>query len=261
MKPVGRPTLMMNPPSLTTRSMALRILALAIAAIPPASAFEIPAESTQCLVGTSDGWDNSTVSLHLFEKRGGVWKSVSKPWPGRLGKSGLIWGHGLHPIPKGATSKQEGDKRSPAGVFMIGGAWGYAPAIQKHRDLPYRQVTARDLWVEDPQSPDYNRNVILSHEPTTPWEKKQQMRQTDPAHALKLFIAHNAPPHASPNAGSSIFFHIWRDGGSRATAGCTTMEKTKLEWLISQIDPSRRPLYVLLPQTEFRQFRSAWKLP
>ncbi len=252
---------MMKIPSPATRSMTRTILALAIAAISQASGFEIPAESTQCLVGTSDGWDNSTVSLQLFEKREGAWKSVSKPWSGRLGKSGLVWGRGLHPIPHGATSKQEGDKRSPAGVFTIGGAWGYAPTIQKHRDLAYRQVTTRDLWVEDPQSPDYNRNVILGHEPTTPWEKKQQMRQTDPAHALKLFIAHNAPPHASPNGGSSIFFHIWRDGGSRPTAGCTAMDKTKLEWLISQIDPSRHPLYILLPEAEFRQLRSARKLP
>ena len=241
--------------------MTFKILALTIATLFPAAAFEIPSESTQCVLGTSGSWDNSTVSLHLFEKRNGVWKSVCDPWPGRLGKSGLVWGRGLHPAHKGGTSKREGDQRSPAGVFSIGGAWGHAAAIQRHPNLPYRQVTTRDLWVEDPQSPDYNQNIILGHEPTTPWEKKQQMRQTDAAHALKLFIAHNAAPHTRPNAGSSIFFHIWRNDGSRATAGCTTMEKAKLEWLIAQIDPSRHPLYVLLPDAEYRKFRSAWKLP
>ena len=62
---------------------------------------------------------------------------------------------------------------------------------------------------------EYNRNIILPHDPATPWEKKQQMKQTDPVHSLKLFIAHNAPPKAIPNAGSSIFFHIWRSNGTR----------------------------------------------
>ena len=103
-------------------------------------------------------------------------------------------------MPSAATTTQEGDWRSPAGVFAIGGAWGYDATIAKCPLLSYRQVTSRDLWVEDSESPQYNRNVILDHEPATPWEKKQQMKQSDPAHALKLFIGHIAPPAATPEA-------------------------------------------------------------
>ncbi len=241
--------------------MNLKLLILALLAILPAAAFELPANSTQCLVGISDGWDHSTVTLCFYEKKGSAWKAVSEPWRARLGKSGLVWGRGLHPVPAGAVTKKESDNRSPAGVFAIGGAWGYDASISKHPSLPYHQVTARDLWVEDPASPQYNRNVLLDHDPATAWEKKQQMRQDDAAHSLKLFIAHNAPPNVTPNAGSSIFFHIWRREGAAATAGCTTMEKPKLQWLISQIDPSRHPLYVLLPKAEYGKYRAAWKLP
>jgi hypothetical protein len=39
------------------------------------------------------------------------------------------------------------------------------------------------------------------------------------------------------------------------------MEPSKLEWLISQIDPSRHPLYILLPKADYQKYRSAWKLP
>jgi L,D-peptidoglycan transpeptidase YkuD (ErfK/YbiS/YcfS/YnhG family) len=170
-------------------------------------------------------------------------------------------GRGLHPVPPGATTKQEGDLRSPAGVFRIGGAWGYAPAIRKHPKLSYRKVSTRDLWVEDPASPQYNSHVILDHEPLTPWEKKQQMKQSDPAHALKLFIAHNAPPKPISGAGSSIFFHIWRGSGSRPTAGCTSMEDAQLRALIARIDPARQPLYVLLPKADYETQRLIWKLP
>jgi L,D-peptidoglycan transpeptidase YkuD (ErfK/YbiS/YcfS/YnhG family) len=224
-------------------------------------AFELPGTCSQCVVGTAEGWDNSNVTLGLYEKKGGNWNLTGKPWTGRLGKSGLSWGKGIHPIPPGAPTKQEGDNRSPAGVFHIGGAWGYAPTIRKHPALPYRKVTSRDLWVEDPTSAKYNCNVILDHEPNTAWEKKQQMQQTDPVHSLKLFIAHNAPPKAIPNAGSSIFFHIWRGGGSRATAGCTTMDPAKLQWLISQIDPTRKPIYILLPKADYQKYKPLWKLP
>ena len=237
------------------------LAALFLAFVTLAKAFELPASSSQCLVGVADDWNSSRVTLTLYQKSDGKWQADGAPWQGRLGKSGLVWGHGLHPVPAGATRKKEGDWRSPAGVFLIGGVWGYQDSIRKNRGLFYRKVTPRDLWVEDPESPQYNRNVILDHAPATPWEKKQQMKQGDPAHALKLFIAHNAPPKVVPGAGSSIFFHIWRGGGTITTAGCTTMDEAKLRTLISKIDPDRRPLYVLLPKAEYLKFQSEWKLP
>ncbi|RYD47661.1 MAG: hypothetical protein EOP85_05045, partial [Verrucomicrobiaceae bacterium] len=228
--------------------MLSRILLLTLLAILPGSAFELPGGSSQCLVGKAPGWNSSEVTLTLYEKSNGAWKPAAAPWKGRLGKNGLVWGKGMHPVPGGAATKKEGDNRSPAGVFAIGGVWGYNSSIQKHPKTPYRQVTARDLWVEDPTSPQYNRHVVLDHDPATPWEKKQQMKQADAAHALKLFIAHNAPPKVIPGEGSSIFFHIWRRDGAAPTAGCTTMEKPKLQWLIAKIDPTKRPVYVLLPE-------------
>lgn len=224
-------------------------------------AFMLPPEASQCVVGISEGWNSSRVTLRFYEKQGGRWLASGEAWSGRLGASGLAWGRGLHPIPPGATTKREGDNRSPAGVFDLGGAWGYAPQIQKHPKLFYHQVTSRDLWVEDPESPHYNRFLTLPHEPRTAWEKKQQMNQNDPPHALKLFISHNAPPKVLPGAGSSIFFHIWRGGGSRATAGCTTMAEPHLKSMIARIDPTKRPVYVLLPKTEYEAKRNEWKLP
>ncbi len=236
-------------------------LTLALSTLACASAFELPASSTQCLVGIAESWDSSTVTLRFHEKSGGRWVQRGESWQGRLGKKGLVWGRGIHPLPAGTATKKEGDWRAPAGVFSLGGAWGYDTSIRKHPRLSYRQVTPRDLWVEDPASEHYNRHLILERDPSTPWEKKQQMKQTDPAHALKLFIAHNAPPNVVPNEGSSIFFHIWRSGGSKPTAGCTTMAEAKLRDLITHLDPDRQPLYVLLPKAEYERYRGPWKLP
>jgi L,D-peptidoglycan transpeptidase YkuD (ErfK/YbiS/YcfS/YnhG family) len=241
--------------------MISKLFLLLIATLLPAPAFELPATSTQCLVGIADSWDSSSATLRFYRKSGGEWKPNGDSWKARLGKTGLVWGSGIHPVPAGVSTKKEGDWRSPAGVFAIGGVWGYEATVRKQPSLFYRQVTSRDLWIEDPASPQYNRNVILDHEPATPWEKKQQMKQDDPAHALKLFIAHNAPPKVVPGAGSSIFFHIWRGGGSKPTAGCTTMEEAKLRSVISQLDPASRPLYVLLPKAEYEKYRAIWKLP
>ncbi|GAA5484692.1 L,D-transpeptidase family protein [Haloferula sargassicola] len=238
----------------------MRILLLILALAGHVVAFELPAPSRQCVVGIADGWNDSHVTLTAYEKRGGQWQKVMGPWPGRLGKNGLVWGAGISPA-EGQRTKREGDGRAPAGVFRIGGAWGYDATIQKDPKLFYRRITSRDLWVEDSKSPSYNRHVVLDHEPATAWERKQQMRQNDHAHSLKLFIGHNSPPQVVPGAGSAIFFHIWRGGGSKPTAGCTTMPEEKLRQLIAWIDPDQQPLYVLLPKAEYARLRAEWKLP
>ena len=90
------------------------------------------------------------------------------------------------------------------------------------------------------------------------------MRQGDYAHSLKLYIAHNDAilgGKPAPGRGSAIFFHVWRDGGSKSTAGCTTMDKGQLSKMIAQIDPAKNPVYILLPQAEYQQLRGQWKLP
>lgn len=226
---------------------------------------QVPRHCSQALVGIADDWNANKVTLTLYQKQGGSWKPVGANWQGRLGKNGLAWGRGLHPkISTKVANKQEGDWRAPAGIFKIGGAYGYARNIERHAKLPYRQITKRDLWVEDQNSPHYNRHIILSHPASTAWEKKAQMRQDDHAHSLKLYIAHNdAILGGKPirGYGSAIFFHIWRSGGSRPTAGCTTMHETKLKQLIANIDPSKNPVYVLLPKAEYQQLRKDWKLP
>lgn len=226
-----------------------------------APAFELPAGSSQCVVGVADGWDSSHVTLSYFEKKGEAWQRVGGEWKGRLGSKGLVWGRGIHPNPGGAVLKKEGDGRTPAGVFDLGGVWGAHKSVKKHPKTFYHQVTSRDLWVEDATSKYYNQFLTLDHEPATTWEKKAQMKQDDYPHSLKLFIAHNAVPNVVKGGGSSIFFHIWRRGGAAATAGCTTMEETKLRWLIAAVDPGCRPLYIILPRAEYEKFKPVWKLP
>lgn len=222
---------------------------------------QLPASCQQVIVGISDGWHSTSANLHLYEKRGGQWHLVRGPWPAKLGKSGLAWGRGVHTTPDGAKLKVEGDRRSPAGIFALGGAFGYDPDIQRNPRLSYRKITTRDLFVEDSTSKYYNRHLVLDREPTTDWEKKAQMRQNDEAHSLKLFIEHNTHPRIVPNGGSSIFFHVWRGGGSRATFGCTTMAKPQLRAMIAALDPAKNPHYVLLPHAEYMRLRQPWRLP
>jgi L,D-peptidoglycan transpeptidase YkuD (ErfK/YbiS/YcfS/YnhG family) len=228
--------------------------------------FRIPAETTQLLLGLAEDWNSSHATLQRFERAAnGPWKPAGAPWPARLGADGLAWGRGLHPeavTRDGNPVKQEGDDRSPAGVFALGKAYGYAPDVTRRPGQPYCQVGEQDLWVEDVTSPYYNQHLRLNHpRPENAWEKKQQMRLNDPAHSLKLFIAHNAGSQTQPGAGSSIFFHIWRKEGAKPSSGCTVMAESRLRDLIAWVEPDQHPLFVLLPRPVYVQMTNPWNLP
>lgn len=227
-----------------------------------ADPFVIPSSSQQIILGLADNWNSSKVQLQRFNKTETGWQKIGSPWPGRLGKAGLAWGRGLHPSNLPGPIKKESDNRAPCGVFKLGNAYGYATTMPHHPNLRYIPIDERDLWVDDPSSSYYNQHLRLREKrPLTVWENKQQMRLNDEAHSLKLFIAHNAAPHALPGLGSSIFFHIWREDGRKASAGCTTISRERLSELIQWVDPLRQPLFVLLPRPIYEKVKSEWKLP
>lgn len=227
----------------------------------------VPESCSQAIVGITESWDSSHVSLSLVEKDAtGKWRRVLGPMPGRLGRNGSAWGLGLHRTPSGAYRKREGDGRSPAGIYALGGLWVTNETPVRHDPaIPYTKVGPADLWVTDPAYPKlYNQHVRLNHPAHTPWELKEQMRQTDYPHSIKMLVHHNTVQSVGKpivGGGSSIFFHIWRRDGAAATAGCTSMEEQNLRALIARLRARRNPVYILLPRSEYARYRTAWKLP
>lgn len=252
-----------NHPSVAARSLSAAAVACALLAPAHTAPFQIPADSRQIILGIAETWESTHVQLSLWHRDAqGQWRQSGQSWKGRLGKDGLGWGIGLHPQGLEGPTKTEKDARAPCGVFELGDAYGYAPSVPTHPNLRYHPVGARDMWVEDPTSKYYNQHLRLQHAaPRNDWERKQQMRLNDPAHALKIFIRHNAPPNPRPGMGSAIFFHIWRDDGRRHSAGCTTMPEDRLRQLLLSVDPAQRPLFVLLPKAAYQQLRGPWALP
>ena len=221
----------------------------------------VPTTTTQLVIGIADSWSSSSALITRYSRTPNGWIRVDDPSSARLGPNGLAWGRGRNDVPTGSTIKTEGDGRSPAGVFSLPTAFGYDAAWRERTRLPFVAVGPNDLFVEDPDSSLYNQHVRLDHAPTTAWERKQQMRQHDPAHRLEILVGHNTAPNVVAGAGSAIFIHVWRNGGDATTAGCTSMSDGDVDALVGWLDPAARPLYVLLPRDEYVARQKAWKLP
>ena len=226
-------------------------------------------DNGQMIVVTTEGWDASHGRLQAYARTAQGWQPHGAAFEVAVGRSGSAWGVGVLPAPNGAGPqqpgepvKQEGDGRSPAGIFAIGPAFGYAPAIASA--MPYQPMLESSYCMDVPDSKYYNRivdaEVVGSDavEGSTEPMRLDLHNKGDVRYREGFVIEHN--PAAEPRRGSCIFAHLWRTPGE-ATAGCTAMQPEHMRDLLGWLDPARRPVFVLLPRAQYQRLQHDWQLP
>lgn len=246
---------------------SLSILAAAAVAQPVAalSPMAPPLQaSQQVIVVTTEGWDATQGRLQAYERNrvDEAWRPHGAAFTVAVGRNGSAWGLGRAALSAAGPQKQEGDGRSPAGVFDIGPAFGYAPRISSA--LPYQPMQASSYCMDVPDSRYYNRIVDAevvgaeAVEGSTEPMRLDLHNQGDIRYREGFVIAHNGS--GTPGRGSCIFAHLWRAPGE-ATAGCTAMPAARMSALLGWLAPAARPAFVLMPRAQYLQLRDAWQLP
>jgi D-alanyl-D-alanine dipeptidase len=245
--------------------MSCAILAVLLLAAPAGAQIAVPvreslAVSHQLVVVTAGDWKATNGWLRRFERNYQGWQIIGLPFRVVLGRGGLGWGRGAHPLPQAGPQKKEGDGRSPAGIFLLPYAFGYAaPDSVREIKLPYVQCSASLECVDDTNSSYYNVIVDRRSVGAPDWNSFEKMRRSDEQYRLGVFVAHNSPP-AQPGAGSCIFLHIWI-GPDVPTSGCTAMSAGAMESLLGWLDAQAHPVLVQLPEAEYQRLQTAWQLP
>jgi zinc D-Ala-D-Ala dipeptidase len=220
----------------------------------------------QLVVVTTTGWDSTTGELRRF-----VRDSVGAPWrqdvgvvPIVVGRTGLAWGVGFDRFaaagtPTSGPRKHEGDGRSPAGIFPLDTAFGFAPAdSMPWVHLPYVPLAPTTECVDDTASAHYNTVVDRGAVSRVDWQSAEHMLQVA-QYRLGVIVGYNATAPVKAR-GSCIFIHIWA-GPRSTTVGCTALDATELAHLMAWLDPRAHPVIVQLPTLVYERVRSDWGLP
>jgi len=251
------------------RAVACWVCFLLCAAAPAAVQTPIPPPlrtSLQMIVVTTPDWDSVPGRLQRFERDrpGDPWKPIGNPISIVVGKKGTGWGAGLIPSdgPGLRTPddpvKNEGDGKSPAGVFRISTAFGYAAQAPPAWKMPYVSLTPSVECVDDSTSKFYNR--IVDRATVTPdWHSSEHMAEAGIAYRWGAVIDHNVNP-TTFGVGSCVFLHIWA-GPATGTAGCTAMPQDQLEPILAWLDPAGSSILVQLPLAQYRMLQKPWHLP
>jgi L,D-peptidoglycan transpeptidase YkuD (ErfK/YbiS/YcfS/YnhG family) len=229
--------------------------------------------STQTIVVTTSSWNAVEGRLQRYERATAheKWRPVGEPISIVVGKNGLGWGIGVtatHDSNVRVASdpvKREGDGKSPAGVFALGTAFGYASQPLRGLKMPYLNLTSSIECVDDTGSKYYNRIVDRSVI-AADWNSSEHMRDVGESYRWGIVVDHNGivtednadPPE--PGGGSCVFLHLWHNH-DQGTAGCTAMSQIDLETLLTWLDPARKPLMVQLPEPAYERLINHWMLP
>jgi hypothetical protein len=215
----------------------------------------------QLLVVTASDWNTNKGNLQLFERGedDNDWNLSLDPLPVVIGKKGLGWGKGIHPFyDKLYPNKKEGDNKSPAGIFTLGSAFGFASKAEiSHLKIDYFPINEFTEAVDDPSSIYYNQ-IVNSNEVLVDWNSSEKM-STIPLYKIGLVVNHNFP-NPFPGEGSAIFFHIWR-GENLGTGGCTAMSEENMEKILYALDGNKNPILVQLPLFVYEDLKISWCLP
>lgn len=137
------------------------------------------------------------------------------------------------------TAKREGDGKTPTGVFALQRGLCYVDDLTTA--FPMEQYDENYMWVEEPESADYN-TLVRDPMPDAKGDRLWARRNTQ--YRYIVVVEYNTDPVVK-GAGSAIFIHAWRSEG-KPTAGCVGMAESDVRRLIERLDPKLNPHIVIL---------------
>jgi L,D-peptidoglycan transpeptidase YkuD (ErfK/YbiS/YcfS/YnhG family) len=197
----------------------------------------IPPDVNQILLVTGNCFPLfKSRKVYTLERTGSGWRQAMEPFDASIGRNGFA--------PYG--EKREGDGRTPSGLYRLGTAFGYAESAATK--MPYRQSLPDDVWIDDPNAPDYNRRVRQSQTRALSFEK---MKRGDDLYKYGMVIEYNTDPVIKGH-GSAIFLHIWA-GPKSTTAGCVAVSEDNLLRILSWLDPAAKPAILINPEPALKR--------
>lgn len=132
------------------------------------------------------------------------------------------------------ANKREGDGATPAGSFPLRRVL-YRPdrLPRPATGLPARRLRPQDGWCDDPDDPNYNRQVRLPYRAHC-----ERLWRDDALYDLIVVLGYNDAP-VVPGRGSAIFLHVAHPDYA-PTEGCVALARDDLLGGLGDCDSTTR---------------------
>jgi len=178
----------------------------------------------QLLVVFNDKPKSNLATLVALEKKGKQWHIISSPMTAGIGRKGFA----------ATGNKREGDNQSPSGFFRLGQLFCYEKVVDTR--MPFIQTTPEDKWIDDPDSPDYNRYIRGA----TKAKSYEKLLLNGNDYRYCMVIEYNTHPVIKGN-GSAIFIHLSEGASINSSSGCVVLLQKDMEQLLRWMKPELKP--------------------
>lgn len=178
----------------------------------------------QLLVVFNETPESNSAVLVAMEKKDNEWLVISTPIPAGIGRKGFA-------APK---AKREGDDQSPTGFFRLAQLFCYEKVVNTR--MPFIQTTSEDKWIDDTNSPDYNRYVRGA----TQAKSYENLRLNSNDYRYCMVIEYNTHPVVK-GLGSAIFLHLSEKATINPSSGCIVLTQQDMEWILNWMNPESKP--------------------
>jgi L,D-peptidoglycan transpeptidase YkuD (ErfK/YbiS/YcfS/YnhG family) len=178
----------------------------------------------QLLVVFSETPGSNSATLVAMEKKGKQWHVISAPTTAGIGRKGFA----------APNAKREGDQKSPTGFFSLGQLFCYKKDVATN--MPFIQTTPEDKWIDDTDSPDYNRYIRGA----TNAKSYEKLLLNSNDYRYCMVIEYNTHPVIKGN-GSAIFLHISEGKEVNPSSGCVVLCQKDMESLLKWMNPKMKP--------------------
>jgi L,D-peptidoglycan transpeptidase YkuD (ErfK/YbiS/YcfS/YnhG family) len=182
---------------------------------------------SQLLVVFNEKQESFTSVFVALEKKEKNWVVKQSPIEAGIGKNGFA-------LP---NKKVEGDGKSPTGIFRLGKLFSYKKQLQTL--LENQQTTKDDKWIDDVNSPDYNKHIVGS----TNAKSFENMLLDSDVYKFCAVIEYNTNPIVK-GKGSAIFLHLSLKPHS-FTSGCVAIREEYMMLMINWLDPKQSPTIIM----------------
>ena len=135
--------------------------------------------------------------------------------------------------------KQEGDKKTPTGVYRFTMAFGLK--ANPGTILPYHQIVDGDYYVDDGNSQYYNK-LANTKQVQKDWNSAEDLMAQAPQYNYGLVLDYN--PECTPGKGSAIFLHCPKSWNNTGTSGCISIPEEDMKKVVCQVDTGTKIVVV-----------------
>ena len=187
----------------------------------------------QLVLVVSQGNTDCTTITNCYERSTESWQPVDNfcNLRGYTGSGGI------------AHNRQRGTRKSPAGLWALGSAFGLREPPE-NLQLPWRAITEDSDWVGDAESPFFNTWQERTADSTWNLADSEHLADFDQTYTYACVIEFNTPPYVVPERGFAIFFHV----SDHPTTGCVALEEVDFVEVLRWLNPHRNP-HILITGT------------